>query len=70
MDVCVKFNGEPLNSCQEISLKTTNVNLIGALEERSENRQSQQGSSSEKHEYLHKFSSNLSNSFSVNQLIG
>lgn len=35
MNVCAKFHGNQSNSCVEISLKTTYVNLMGALEEKS-----------------------------------
>lgn len=34
-----KFNGNPSNSCQDISLKTTNVNLMVAQKEKSGNHQ-------------------------------
>lgn len=38
MNVCMKFHGNPLNSCQDVSLNTTNVNLLVALEEKSVGR--------------------------------
>ncbi len=31
LDVCTKFNGSLSNSCQDISLKTTNVSLWGQV---------------------------------------
>lgn len=39
MNVCTKFHSNPFNSRQDISLKTTNVNLAVALEEKSEDHQ-------------------------------
>lgn len=40
MKVCTKFLSNPSNSFRDISLKTTNVNLIVALEEMSGDPQS------------------------------
>lgn len=40
MKVCTKFLSNPSNSFRDISLKTTNVNLIVALEEMSEDPKS------------------------------
>lgn len=34
INVCTKFEGNPSNSCQGISIKTTNINLIAALDEK------------------------------------
>lgn len=39
MTVCTKCHGNPLNSCQDISIKNKNVNLKLALEEKSEDPQ-------------------------------
>ena len=36
-----KFHNSPSDSCWDISLKTTNVNLMVAVEEKSGNQQSQ-----------------------------
>ena len=38
---CTKLHGNPPNSCWDISLKTTDVNLIVAIEEKSRDHQSQ-----------------------------
>ncbi len=38
---CVEFCGSPSNGCPYISLKTTNVNLMVALEKKSGDHQSQ-----------------------------
>ncbi len=40
MNVCAKFYGSPSNGYWDISLKTTNVNLMVALEGRSGDQQS------------------------------
>lgn len=42
MNVCTKFRGNPSNSCQDISPKTTNINIMVALEEMSRDHQSHQ----------------------------
>ncbi len=36
MNLCTKFHGNPSNSCQDISLQTTNFKLMVVLEEKSE----------------------------------
>ncbi len=41
MNVWTKFHGNPSNSCGEILLKTTKINLMVALEEKSKDPQSQ-----------------------------
>ncbi len=41
MNASTKSYGNPSNSCSKISLKTSNVNLMVALEEKSEDHQSQ-----------------------------
>ncbi len=40
IDVCTKFHGNPSNICLDISLKTTNVNLMAVLEKKSGDHQS------------------------------
>lgn len=49
--LCTKFHGNPISSCGNISLKTTNVNLTVAVEEKSENHWD---SSSGNHDDLYK----------------
>ncbi len=56
MNVWTKIHGHSSNSFCDILLKTTNVNLKLALEEKLEDHQSQQSSSSGHHEYVHKIS--------------
>ncbi len=41
INVGTKFHGSPSNSCWDISLKTTTVNLMVALEEKSEDQENQ-----------------------------
>ncbi len=41
MNMCIKFHGNPSNTFWDISLKTTNVNLLVAVEENSGDHQSQ-----------------------------
>ncbi len=54
MNVCTKFHSNPSNSSQEFSLKITNVKLMVALEENTEDHQSLQDSSSEDLEWVSK----------------
>ncbi len=49
MNVWTKFHDNPSNSCWDISLKTTNVHLLGALQEKSDDHQSQYDSFSGDH---------------------
>lgn len=39
MDICTKFHGNPSKGCLDILLKIINVNLLAALQERSEDHQ-------------------------------
>ncbi len=61
MNVCTKFYGNPALICRGISLKTTNVSLMMALEERSGDHQSQWSSFSWEHECLHKILMSIQN---------
>lgn len=56
LNICSKVHGNPSNSGQDSSLKTPNVNLVVAVEEKSEKPQSQKESSSGGHEFLYKIS--------------
>ncbi len=54
--ICTKFHCNPSNSCRDISLKNTNINLMVALEEMSGDHPSQRASFSGDHERLNKIS--------------
>lgn len=53
LNVCSKFRGNPSDSCYDILLKTTSLNLKVALEEESEDAQSHEDSSPTKQECLY-----------------
>ncbi len=51
MNVCTKFHGNPSHGCRDISLKNTNVDLMAALEDKSEDHQGldQSGGQTDRH---------------------
>lgn len=56
MTVCTNFNANPSNSCHDISIKTTNVNLLVVQDEKSADHQSQTSLSPGSDGYVYKIS--------------
>lgn len=60
MNACSRFYGNLSSGCQDISLQSTNFNLVKVLEIKSVGHQPQYDSSSGNHDYLNKVYANQS----------